>query len=365
MMPRHEEIVEDLKIVRRKGLTALRHVRLPWLIRAAEECGLTSGNAGDSVAVENLLRSAVEGMDAGRLADAAGYTFGLRPGTRDWPAHDRRRRSASIYGVSEDRFRKHYERLVIAQTAESVLRICAGRTALTEHAPVRTPDPADDVCWTETVPVRIGHRRRSIAVHACSVEMLVGVDVVVSTTNTHLEPAQTFKTSLSASLRRSASKRGPAGEIIEDVVAAELAAWARSNGRHGLAVAPGTVVPTSSGELSGRGITRIYHAAIASPRPGTNGYDVDPAVVAQAVQNVFRVGRAERVLRPELKSICLPLFGAGRGGLAESVSFSWTWAALVAELERDCSWELHFVARRASTARMIVSELRALDTAGE
>ena len=140
----------------------------------------------------------------------------------------------------------------------------------------------------------------------------------------------------------------------------ELESWVRSHGRPGLPVAPGTVAATSSGELACQGIRRIYHAAITSPRAGTNDYDVEPAVIAHAVRNAFTVARAERGhFAPPLCSLGFPLLGAGRGGLDPAISLTWMWAAIEREIERDNSWEIHILTRRRLRADLVVSKLKA------
>ena len=101
--------------------------------------------------------------------------------------------------------------------------------------------------------------------------------MVVAPSNTYLEPPQQYKASVSAALRRAAAERGPDGAITGDVVLAELRSWLAEHARPGLPVRPGTIAATSACMPSSRqGIRRIYHAAIAIPRPGTNDYDVEP-----------------------------------------------------------------------------------------
>jgi pimeloyl-ACP methyl ester carboxylesterase/O-acetyl-ADP-ribose deacetylase (regulator of RNase III) len=196
-------------------------------------------------------------------------------------------------------------------------------------------------------------------VHHGSISELSNIDILVSSENVYMEPAQTFKPTISGTLRRSAAERSPAGEITRDVVAAELIEWLKRHGRYGLPIEAGRVAPTSAGHLSQRGISRLYHAAIDEPRHGTSRYDTNPRSVVNAVRNVFELAREERAsTHPELRSICLPLFGAGHGDLSPSDSFLLIWETLVDELAHDHSWEIHFVHRRAEVARFIHGEIR-------
>ncbi|MFE3610542.1 hypothetical protein ACFXPH_32995, partial [Streptomyces goshikiensis] len=118
-------IVAELGLVRTHGLLGLRSLELPLLHAAsAAHGGGAGGDGGQEIrpgAVETLLRDAVETLGGGDLQTAAAYTFGLTQGAREWAAQDRRRRAAGVFRVSTDRFRKHHEKLVLAETAEAVL----------------------------------------------------------------------------------------------------------------------------------------------------------------------------------------------------------------------------------------------------
>lgn len=176
--------------------------------------------------------------------------------------------------------------------------------------------------------------------------------------NVYLEMPQRYKASAAAAVSRSAAIRGEDGQIVTDVVRDELMEWVQRHGRTGLPVAPGTVVVTSSGEMAKQNIRRLYHAAIAVPRPGTNEYDVEPPVLAQAVRRVLATARAERDgYDPPLRSIGWPLLGAGRGGLLPATSFAWLWIALERELAEDGPWDIHFIARRRVAADLIAAKL--------
>jgi O-acetyl-ADP-ribose deacetylase (regulator of RNase III) len=185
------------------------------------------------------------------------------------------------------------------------------------------------------------------------IELLRDIDILVSPENVYLEPSKTFHPTVSGSLRGAAALRDPTtGEIQDDVLARELAAWLRKHGRPGLPVRAGTVVPTSPGRLAERGVRRVYHAAVAVPRDAE--YQVSPETVARAVAECFALARAERrSLAPELESICFPLLGAGRGGLPETLSASWLIWAIRDELAHDTSWQVHVVVRSRAVAEAI------------
>ncbi|MFD9269850.1 hypothetical protein ACFWB1_24980 [Streptomyces goshikiensis] len=387
-LPDHGAVLAEVREVRRAGIVRLRELRLPVL--TAMSAGPGEGSPGEPrfPAVERLLRTAVAAIGGGTLQEAAEFSLGLAQGTRDWPPADRRRRAAQVYGVSVERFRKNQELMVLGQVAEQLVRLAAGAPAQPHSAggaapaadagtvPADASAPASASATSEPsarprplapshhrIPVRAGGHGRHVTLHVHAVDLLRDIDVVVSPSNTHLALPEPYKSSVAASLRRAGAVRDPAGRLVEDSVRDELRAWSDRFAAPGLSVAPGTVAPTGAGALAWQGIRRIFHAAVAVPRPGTNDYDVQPADVTRAVTRVFALlaeenGRAADAGLPPLRSLCLPLLGAGRGGLTATVSFAAVWAAVEAELARGGDWDLHFLVRRPERA-LLVAELLA------
>jgi O-acetyl-ADP-ribose deacetylase (regulator of RNase III) len=346
-----EHIVADLRLLRERGLVRIRHTELSALrLAAGQVLPFPPGETG-SRAIEALLRAAITNLGDGPLGTAAAHTFGVNRGARDSPAQDRRRRAAQAYRVSIERFRKHHERVVIEQVAEEILGLVlsAGARPGTQAG---TAEMAEGI----RLEYRTGDISFPVVVHVEPVELVRDIDVIVAPANVYLELPQPYKASVSAALRRAAAYRRADGAIESDPVAAELQAWMAANGRRGLPVSAGTVAPTSAGELARQGIRRIYHAAVASPRPGTNEYDVEPTSISQAVHAAFAAARAERdQFRPRLTSLGFPLLGAGRGGLAPAVSFTWIWAAVEREMRADSSWRIHFITHQRAAANAIVT----------
>jgi hypothetical protein len=170
-----------------------------------------------------------------------------------------------------------------------------------------------------------------------------------------------YQSSLSGTLRNAAARWDGTGALTDDVLQRELQEWLHRRGRSGGAVAPGTVVPTGPGELAAQGIRRIYHAAVAVPWPRSYGYAIEPGAVVRAVRQVFALVREERDRHePPLRSLCLPLFGAGRGGLAAETSWSYLWAALEGELYVRDAPDVYLLTRRDEVMRTVADALRAL-----
>ncbi|MFD3554749.1 hypothetical protein [Streptomyces goshikiensis] len=377
-LPDHGAVLAEVREVRRAGIVRLRELRLPVLTGMSAGPGEGSPGEPRFPAVERLLRTAVAAIGGGTLQEAAEFSLGLAQGTRDWPPADRRRRAAQVYGVSVERFRKNQELMVLGQVAEQLVRLATGARAQPPTAdagaavsdapePSATPEPSARprplAPSHHRIPVRAGGHGRHVTLHIHAVDLLRDIDVVVSPSNTHLALPEPYKSSVAASLRRAGAVRDPAGRLVEDSVRDELRAWSERFAAPGLSVAPGTVAPTGAGALAWQGIRRIYHAAVAVPRPGTNDYDVQPADVTRAVTRVFALlaeenDRSADAGLPPLRSLCLPLLGAGRGGLTASVSFAAVWAAVEAELARGGDWDVHFLVRRPERA-LLVAELLA------
>ena len=353
-VPELDEIVAELRILRERGLVRLRHTDLRGLGRAAARRGLAAPISGGHGAVEVMLRAAVENLGGGSLGGAASATFGLGRGERDMAAQDRRRRAALTYGVSVERFRKHHERIVVEQVAEEILKLCMTPDASGRPQPVRA-----ELDRQINLLGQVSDDHFPIVIHIEPVELLSDVDILVVSENIYLQLPQYFKSSVSAAVRRAAAIKSEDGEIVTDVIGDELASWMRRHGREGLPVAPGTVAPMASGQMTAQRIRRIYHAAIAAPIPGTNHYDVEPTAIVSGVRNVFSLARAERdSFEPALSSLAFPLLGAGRGGLDPATSFAWLWTALEREVRDDRAWTIHFVTRRRASAELIVTRLR-------
>jgi hypothetical protein len=345
--PTYKGVLEDLRWLREHGLTAIRAGRLPDLYSAAEVAGFAATAESMPAATEALLRAAVARLGSDLLEDAASYTFGTRREFRGASAYERREAARKLYGVSPERFRKAQERVVIAQVAEMIVALCtpdrgAGSGAEPEPA---DPEPDAPARWVRTMP----GRAQPITLHVGPVELVRGVDVLVTSTNTYFELSHIFGRSLSAAVRRAAAHRNAdTGEIVDDVISRELADRFTSSHRQGLPAAAGTVLVTSSGCLIEQGIQRVLHAAIAVPRPSGRGYYVDPAAISVAIRNVFRIASDDRAAAPPgPRSIGFPLFGSGCGALPRQQSLDWLMAFL-AEIPSCEGWDLHLLTRSGS-----------------
>ncbi|WP_234328198.1 macro domain-containing protein [Streptomyces sp. NRRL S-37] len=468
-LPSHQELAEELRCLRRLGLSRLRHCSRDGLRAAAVAAGFCADSDDELEGIEELLGAAVRRLGGGELRDAddcdplaraAAHSFGLFAYRRGVPAADRRKAAAGVYGVSTERFRKSQEHEVFDGLASAILALARSRRsrdtgAGRSHAPgdgrpaipgapgdsrpgdgwsgvssagrpgvlddgrpdmpgapgdgragspgdgrpggtgdgrsgvlddgrPRTPGGSRSGRITDGRPRTPGSVRPDprvpsrtllagpapdgprpvpgglhpvpgasrpapgrVAVRLAPIERIRDVDILVSSENVYLEMSKTFRPTVSGVLRRAAAERSD-GEIVDDVLARELAVWLHTHRHSGLAVRPGTVVPTSAGALSRQGVRRVYHAAVATPVDHGSRYHVDPRTVTEAVRQSFDLARTERrTLALPLTSICFPLLGAGRGGLPAADAAPRLLGAVREELRRDPSWSVLLVTRRS------------------
>ncbi|MBB5128375.1 macro domain-containing protein [Streptomyces griseoloalbus] len=410
-LPSHQELTEELKCLRRLGFPRLRHCSRDGLRAAAVAAGFCVDADDELEGIEELLGAAVRRLGGGDLRDAddcdplaraAAHSFGLFAYRRGVPASDRRKAAAGVYGVSTERFRKSQEHEVLDGLASAVLALArsgrpaapgdvrsgapgdsrpgapggvrsdprtAVRTLLTGPVPGDARPPGDLRAPGGLRPGPSGRRPAPgglrplpaasrpvpgrVTVRLTPIEEIRDIDILVSSENVYLEMSKTFRPTVSGVLRRAAAERSD-GEVVDDVLARELAVWLHAHRRTGLAVRPGTVVPTSAGALSRQGVRRVYHAAVATPVDHGSRYHVAPGTVTEAVRQSFELARAERkTLALPLTSICFPLLGAGRGGLPAADAAAHLLGAVREELRRDPSWSVLLVTRRREYAGLL------------
>ena len=150
--PSFEALLDDLRLIREKGLGNMRRYGVPALHAACRLTELSDSAAQEPAAVERLLRQAVETLGGGRAGEAAEYSLGLVTGTKLWNVTDRRKAASKAQGVTPETFRKTYEKQLLEQVAEGVLaqlhawRLRSSRLAMERRHPA---DSRLAVQWVE------------------------------------------------------------------------------------------------------------------------------------------------------------------------------------------------------------------------
>ncbi|MCL6671551.1 macro domain-containing protein [Streptomyces panaciradicis] len=382
-LPLHHQLVAELRALRKVGIPRVREIAHPGLTAAATAAGLPTGPMEPAAGIERLLMTAVRWLDrscppsgdqslpdavepVGELARAAALSFGL-VATGSQTAGDRRRAAAAVFGVTTESFRHRQEHQVLDRLADAVLALAGAGAAAdgnTERCgsapdlPPRTPRMTDPPTHFDMTTPGDPPAHPHIQVHLSPIELLRGIDVLVSSENTYLEMSKIFRDTVSGALRRAAAVRNEANAVVDDPLARELRDWLARHNHGGIQVPPGTVVPTGPGAMAERGVRRVLHAAVAVPRRDGRGYETSERTVVDAVAGVFRTAAREReAYDPPLSSLCFPVLGAGRGGLPPERAARWLRWAVEEELRADPRWTVHLVTRTPA----LIPVLRAAD----
>ena len=115
-------LVDEIKAIRRRGITQLPNLETPALQQAVRAAGQIDRNRNvEAWMVESLLRQAIPELTE-QHALAGAISLGLEPGYRSDPPPKLRRLAADYLGVHRDRYRRHYEPLIFEQLAQIILR---------------------------------------------------------------------------------------------------------------------------------------------------------------------------------------------------------------------------------------------------
>lgn len=120
-LPDEPQLIDDLKTLRRRGITQLASLDVPALrqvVRAAGRVG--PDDSVGAYAIEAMLRDAVAQI-GGDHGDAAALLFGLEPGARSDRPSQLRKESAALLGVGVEHFRHTQEPALVGQVVQLML----------------------------------------------------------------------------------------------------------------------------------------------------------------------------------------------------------------------------------------------------
>ena len=149
--PRHDALVEDLQVIREKGLPKLRTLVIPNMVSASRFVE-DDAQADDVVSVENTLRKAVGRLGGGDYGDEASLLFGLVGGTRGMTPTERRRMAGDAVGVSAETVRTRHQADLVSDVASQVLALIADQRRRVVRTQLERRHPAESrlaVEWVE------------------------------------------------------------------------------------------------------------------------------------------------------------------------------------------------------------------------
>ncbi len=123
VVPTEDELVAELKTIRREGIARISQIRTPSLETAVRCAG--HADAVEPVSaymIEGLIREAVVEVD-GPDQDIVGVVLGLAPGRRGDKPSDLRRSAAEIVGTGVEHFRKSKEPDLLIRVVQQILSI--------------------------------------------------------------------------------------------------------------------------------------------------------------------------------------------------------------------------------------------------
>jgi len=142
--PSRDQLVDDLKLLREKGLPEIENLELPALGSAALIVVPAGERPDEAALVETLLRRAAARLGGGKFGDSAQALFGLDGDTRTVTAGVRREIAAERLGVAVRTFRRKHEDPMLDQVAHQVLVLCSeqgqreGRDEMAAEHPVES-----------------------------------------------------------------------------------------------------------------------------------------------------------------------------------------------------------------------------------
>jgi hypothetical protein len=114
----HGQVVDELELIRLKGITRLREISVPTLEAMAARI---HSNEEQARAIETVLRDGLAKLADGDIKELAAIAFGLASGLRGTRPSDLRKKAAAHRGVTPDTFRKSDEPILIADLAAGIL----------------------------------------------------------------------------------------------------------------------------------------------------------------------------------------------------------------------------------------------------
>lgn len=153
-LPQVLDVVADLELWRKCGVTQLSGLNFPALSQAAIAAGLatTTLQSSQPAVLRDLVRRAISAIGGSVTARSSLVLLGLDPNTFDLAPHLLREDAAEIYGLSLERFRREPQRRILNIVADLIIEQCLTHQALQSRLLMEQRHPADTrlaVHWLE------------------------------------------------------------------------------------------------------------------------------------------------------------------------------------------------------------------------
>jgi hypothetical protein len=151
--PGYHDLLTDLQVLRRAGLSQLRDLQLRHLTQAARASGFADGDEPVTPpTLRAFLRQAVSELGNGRLGETAGIVLGLHPEYFGDEPPALRKAAAERWGVSLSRFRREPEQRVLGEIADVMLERCSVHQLRLAHLALERRLPTTSrlaIAWIE------------------------------------------------------------------------------------------------------------------------------------------------------------------------------------------------------------------------
>ncbi|GJM39037.1 MAG: hypothetical protein DHS20C19_24040 [Acidimicrobiales bacterium] len=148
-----DDLIAELALIRRHGITQLRTLDLPALQQAALAAGHNPTNGRiEAPQLETLIRDGIAELGGGTIADTLEILLGLEPGTRGNPPPQLRADAAERWGISLSRFRHRWEPHILSQLADAILTRCHHHAMRLAHLALERRTPTTSrlaIAWVE------------------------------------------------------------------------------------------------------------------------------------------------------------------------------------------------------------------------
>lgn len=208
-------------------------------------------------------------------------------------------------------------RRAIKQAIEIGLKSGRNDSLVHEYIDVRVSPPAKPITESKATLFSIrGSPSKALGIITGDIQNVTIVDIWVNSENTNMQMARFYDSSISGVIRYLGAKKDEKGNVIDDVIANDLA---RIMGKD-RSVDPGVVLATGAGDLSAsHGVKRIFHAAVVQGAVG-GGY-TPVSRFQNAVRSCLEKADEDDPKNANCSSILFPLMATGtaKGDVEENV----------------------------------------------